>query len=71
MESTKREPEIHVRIAHVHTIKDGWRLSETTVSYDGQSVDWDLVKSAMSDAFEAGTAEAMLRTYADKQVSDT
>ena len=65
MESTQTEPTIHVRIAHVHTIKDGWRLAETTVSYDGPASELPRLHEAMAlemkAAFDLGTAEAHVR----------
>lgn len=69
VEAIETPPQIHVRIAHVHTIKDGWRLAETTVSYDGplptspadKSNMWGQIERAMKQAHESGTVEAGAR----------
>jgi len=65
MEAQKTEPQIHVRIAHVHTLKDGWRLAETTVSYDGPVTDLPgmhgTMAAEMKMANDLGQAEAHAR----------
>lgn len=66
MELTKREPEVHVRIAHVHTLKDGWRLGETTVSYDGPIIDWDAINESLVRSYEDGVAETQRRNDAER-----
>ena len=66
---TQTQPTIHVRIAHVHTLKDGWRLSETTVSYDGPMSDLAGMHGAlaaeMKMANDLGQAEAHARNNPD------
>lgn len=68
-ESTKvSEGTIRVRLQHSHTLKDGWRLSETTVEWTGgQDVVWSAVNGAMREAFEMGTVESAVRNEMDKQ----
>ena len=69
MEAQKTEPTIHVRIAHVHTLKDGWRLAETTVRYDGPVTDLSGMHGAlaaeMKMAHDLGQAEAHARNNPD------
>ncbi len=56
------QPRIRTRINHSHTLKDGWRLSDTTVEWDGEGEpDWDTIKNIMRRAFAEGVNEADLR----------
>lgn len=62
MSATTTEATIRVRINHAHTLKDGWRLTETTVEWNGGlPVDWDDVAEAMRVAYANGVAEAEMR----------
>jgi hypothetical protein len=56
---TIAEPTFHVRVNHAHTLKDGWRLAETTITYDGpMPVPFDIMANLMRSAAMAGEAEA-------------
>lgn len=60
-------PVIRIRNQHAHTLKDGWRLSETTVEATCSLADLDLEEArkllaeAQRQAHEAGQAEAEAR----------
>jgi hypothetical protein len=57
-------PQIRVRLQHSSTVKEGWRLSESTVEYTSGSdgaVDWARIKNEMLIAGIAGTKEAESR----------
>lgn len=70
MSETKTEPTTRVRLQHVHTLKDGWRLSETTVEWSGPgAVPWGLVKEELSNAHTAGLDEAQERNQADREAA--
>lgn len=56
--ATRQEPQIRVRLQHTHTLKDGWRLSETTVEYSGATIDWAEVKEQLASAHVCGVHEA-------------
>ena len=58
---TVREPQIRARIQHTHTLKDGWRLAETTVEYSGTVVDWEHVRNELRLAHTAGLVESETR----------
>lgn len=60
-EASESKPVIRIRVAHTQTIKEGWRLSETTVEYSGDSIDWAVFNSEMMAAFKNGSAEARQR----------
>ncbi len=62
--TSQSEPVIRVRLQHSHTKADGWRLSETTVEYTGEKVDWDQVTNDMYRAFLEGEIEASTRNEA-------
>lgn len=68
-ESTKiTESTVRVRLQHSHTLKDGWRLSETTVEWiGGEEINWYAINGAMSDSFAMGAREAEQRNELDKQ----
>lgn len=55
-----------VRIAHVHTLKDGWRLSETTVEAYGSDIDYDRIREESIEAYETGTREAQRRNQLER-----
>lgn len=56
---TTHQPEIRVRIGHVHTLKDGWRCDSTTVEWTGRgTVDWDSIRENLTTAHSAGEIEA-------------
>ena len=64
MNDAATQPTIRIRIQHSHTLKEGWRLSETTVEYTGpaDSVDHHRIELELRSAFQLGTAEQMLRS---------
>ena len=72
---------VRIRVHHTHTLKDGWRLNETTVEVDGvesavvrdgdaitfRAVDTSpLLKKHLDEAFAVGTAEADRRNAEDR-----
>ena len=66
------EPTLRIRIAHAHTLKEGWRLSETTVEWAGvgplvgEYQEWsDALRGALSEAYLLGEAEAAHRRDAE------
>ena len=64
MDATKTQPVIRVRLKHTSTMKEGWRLDETTVEYTAGSdgiIDWDRIESVSRASFEVGTREAEKR----------
>lgn len=65
VKSTIDEPKTRVRIAHVHTLKEGWRCNETTVEYAGSSIDWTVIKEELANAHATGLFEAQDRNKAD------
>lgn len=54
-------PLIRVRVAHTHTLKDGWRLSESTIEFTGRDIDWQELRMQMRSAYIAGREEAIYR----------
>ncbi len=60
-EHTETKPTIRVRLQHTHTLKDGWRLAETTVEYTGERIDWETVRDELSTSFVVGTKESTSR----------
>jgi hypothetical protein len=62
--ATESKPQIRVRIAHTHTLKDGWRLSETTVEFTGTSIDSVAMATEMEIAHTIGEKEAVARNNA-------
>lgn len=58
-----------VRIAHAHTLKEGWRVSETTVEATGESIDYNEIKRHMAALYMDGVAEAQRRTLMDRRVT--
>lgn len=50
-----------VRIAHSHTLKDGWRLSETTVEGYGTDIEYNEATRHLEEAHLAGEEEAKRR----------
>jgi len=50
-----------VRVAHVHTLKDGWRTSETTIEATGTDIDRLEVQRMLKEAYDMGTEEARRR----------
>ena len=65
---TEKEPTYRVRIAHTHTLKDGWRLSETTVEASGSEIDFQRLKDHMALLFSLGTFEAEQRNKMDRRL---
>jgi len=59
--ATETNPTIRVRIQHSNTIKEGWRLAETTVEYTGETIDWKRVKDELHQAFMVAQIEALER----------
>ena len=72
---------VRIRVHHTHTLKDGWRLNETTVEVDGveaavvrdgdsitfRAVDTTpLLKKHLDEAFAVGAAEADRRNAEDR-----
>ena len=59
-------PTLRIRIAHAHTIKDGWRLAETTVEWTGQASEPSAadLTYAMKLAHELGQEETKRRQHA-------
>lgn len=70
VESTAGEPELHVRIAHVHTLKEGWRCNETSVHWTGRGPKPDryLLRAAMQVAFDEGRDEADRRNHPEAEL---
>lgn len=65
--------ELRMRIAHTHTLKDGWRLSETTIEVTGslldiQTVHRDQIQEIMQKTYDLGSEEADRRNKMDRQV---
>lgn len=66
--TTIEEPEIRVRIAHSHTLRDGWRCDSTTVEWTGRGVpDWDRIDGALTRSFSMGRIEAEARNGLDQE----
>lgn len=66
-------PTIRVRIAHASTIKEGWRLSETTVEWVGPITDPDresAMRIALQEAFLSGTEETILRRANETRLAE-
>jgi hypothetical protein len=55
-----------VRAAHTHTLKDGWRLSETTVEATGEKIDFKTMNELMQNAYEEGVEESRRRNRLEK-----
>lgn len=52
------KPVTRVRIQHSHTLKEGWRLTETTVEWTGdEAPDWESIRSDLMSAHIYGTKE--------------
>ena len=64
------EPQIRVRIAHASTVKDGWRLSETTVEWSGSGeIPWEELRYAGHKAYLIGAGEAAERNASEAKVA--
>ena len=64
MSETYRGSQLRVRLQHTSTVKEDWRLGETTVEYTAGSdgiIDWDRIESVSRASFEVGTREAEKR----------
>lgn len=60
------EPQIRVRIAHASTVKDGWRLSETTIEWAGSGeIPWEELRHAGRRAYLVGAGEAAERNASE------
>lgn len=57
---------IRVRIAHSHTLKDGWRLSETTIEATGTGIDYDYIQEELQRAYDVGLEESIRRNTLDR-----
>jgi hypothetical protein len=55
------DPVIRIRLQHGRTQKDGWKLTETTVEFTGDFVDWPEIEAEMAKAYREGSAEARQR----------
>jgi hypothetical protein len=64
------QPELRVRIAHVHTLKEGWRCNETSVHWTGRGPKPDryLLRAAMQMAFDDGRDEADRRNHPEVEL---
>lgn len=61
------ESQIRVRIAHAHTLKDGWRLAETTVEWTGHGEpEWAEMAHSMAGAHRVGSEETRARRNAEE-----
>lgn len=61
-QTIRTEPTIRIRINHAHTLKEGWRLSETTVEWTGPGTpDEAAIQDALLTAQHLGQREAALR----------
>lgn len=69
LEAIEAQPVIRVRLQHTHTLKDGWRLSETTVEYTGPAVDHELIARELATAHAMGAMEASKRNANEEPVS--
>lgn len=74
MESTnelteERATVYRVRIAHAHTLKDGWRVSETTVEASGVDIPYPELERHMRIAHDSGTVEAKRRNDLDRRIT--
>jgi hypothetical protein len=71
LEAIKTEPTIRVRLQHSHTLKEGWRLSETTVEWSGEGeIDWQTIDSALRGASLIGNNEAVIRNGAARSAGN-
>jgi hypothetical protein len=57
---------MRVRIAHVHTLKDGWRLGETTVEATGTDISYDDIQTELRLAYSYGVDESVRRNKLEK-----
>lgn len=64
---TEQQPAVRVRLNHTHTIKEGWRLSETTVEWCGPigKLEGTELLAVGATVFNAGVREAALRNDAN------
>lgn len=65
---TQSETVYRARIAHSHTLKDGWRCSETTVEAIGSVIDYNDLKHHAEEAIKIGRAEAQERNRMDARL---
>ena len=63
--ATEAKQTIRVRIQHSHTLKDGWRLSETTVEATGTILDWDAIDNELRNVYNFGQMETNYRNGAE------
>lgn len=65
------EPLVRVRINHAHTLKEGWRVNETTVEItlslaeEGPDLLRHLLEQTQAVAYEVGRFEAQRRNAQD------
>lgn len=55
-----------VRVAYSHTLKEGWRVAETTVETTGTDIDHKELAHHAELAYEFGRVEAQRRNHVDK-----
>lgn len=63
-DATRTNAQIRVRLQHSSTIKEGWRLSETTVEYtsgDDGVIDWQSIENELVNAAIVGNRQAAER----------
>ena len=63
-DTTRTSAQIRVRLQHSSTIKEGWRLSETTVEYisgEDYVIDWEKIEAELVNAAIVGNRQATER----------
>lgn len=64
VEAVKTEPTVRVRLQHTHTLKEGWRLSESTVEWSGAGTpDWESIAGQLRATAVYGRTEAEDRNH--------
>jgi len=67
---TRTEPTIRVRMNHDFTVKDGWRLKETTVEWEGSVFGLDPETLAMNlMEFSGAVYNAGMRVVAEREAA--
>lgn len=65
-------PRIRIRMAHVSTVKEGWRLGESTVEWEGEVDDptWEpAMREKSQKVFIMGLEESIRRNADEKRVN--
>ena len=75
MIETKTVPVVRLRAHHVHTLKDGWRLDETTVEITGdlealQSEYGALMKALLQSVHMDGLEESQRRSAVEARLKE-